>query len=315
MNDHELNAIKKFFLPLAQNRESLKLSTDGALINKDIVVSSDMMIEGTHFKNSDDPKKLAQKLIRINLSDLAAMGSLPYGYILNLAVPKICDKWLKAFSAGLSVDSKKYKIKLFGGDLVRSSKIFISMTIFGKKIKKLHTSSEAKNGSDIFVTGNLGDAAVGCNICYDLTKIKHSKIDKEYFLNKYFLPEPRIKTGIQLLGKVDFCTDISDGVYSELNRISKKSNLGCVIYTDLIPLSSKLKRILKQNSYDKIFNLILAGGEDYQLLFSAKKSMSKKLSKIKGIFKIGYFKSGNGIKLMKNNFETYNLKIKSFSHF
>ena len=261
MNDHELNAIKKFFLPLAQNRESLKLSTDGALINKDIVVSSDMMIEGTHFKNSDDPKKLAQKLIRINLSDLAAMGSLPYGYILNLAVPKICDKWLKAFSAGLSVDSKKYKIKLFGGDLVRSSKIFISMTIFGKKIKKLHTSSEAKNGSDIFVT------------------------------------------------------DISDGVYSELNRISKKSNLGCVIYTDLIPLSSKLKRILKQNSYDKIFNLILAGGEDYQLLFSAKKSMSKKLSKIKGIFKIGYFKSGNGIKLMKNNFETYNLKIKSFSHF
>ena len=94
MNDHELNAIKKFFLPLAQNRESLKLSTDGALINKDIVVSSDMMIEGTHFKNSDDPKKLAQKLIRINLSDLAAMGSLPYGYILNLAVPKICDKSL-----------------------------------------------------------------------------------------------------------------------------------------------------------------------------------------------------------------------------
>ena len=79
------------------------------MINKDIVVSSDMMIEGTHFKNSDDPKKLAQKLIRINLSDLAAMGSLPYGYILNLAVPKICDKWLKAFPAVYLLIQKNIK--------------------------------------------------------------------------------------------------------------------------------------------------------------------------------------------------------------
>ena len=94
------------------------------------------------------------------------------------------------------------------------------------------------------------------------------------------------------MGKVDFCTDISDGVYSELNRISKKSNLGCVIYTDLIPLlSSKLKRILKQNSYDKIFNLILAGGEDYQLCFQ-QKSMSKKLSKSKEFLKLVISKVG-----------------------
>ena len=315
MKDRESQIINKFFLPLAKNKESFGLSTDAALLSNNLVVSSDMMIEGTHFKKNHDPEKLAQKLLRINLSDLAAMGSKPYGYILNLAIPTSSDDWLKKFSNGLNKDSKKFKLKLFGGDISHSSKTFLGLTIFGKKINKLHTCAFADYKSDIFVTGNLGDAAVGYNILYDLMKIKCSESDKEYFYDKFFLPEPKINIGTKLLGKVGFCTDISDGIYSELLKISHKSNLEAVIFLDQIPLSTNLKRTLKTNNFEKIFNIILGGGEDYELLFSAKGRESKNLQEISSYHKIGYFKRGRGVKLMKNKSETYLQKIESFSHF
>lgn len=315
MKDRESQIINKFFLPLAKNRESFGLSSDAALLSNNLVVSSDMMVEGTHFKKNHDPEKLAQKLLRINLSDLAAMGSKPYGYILNLAIPTSSDNWLKKFSNGLDKDSEKFKLKLFGGDISYSSKIFLGLTIFGKKINKLHTCAYANYNSDIFVSGNLGDAAVGYNILYDLKKIKCNVTDKKYFYDKFFLPEPKIDIGIKLLGKVDFCTDISDGIYSELYKISDKSNLEAVIYLDKIPLSSNLKRILEANNFRKMFNIILGGGEDYQLLFSAKGKKSENLQGTRIYHKIGYFRRGKGVKIMKNKSESYLEKIESYSHF
>ena len=116
----EKKLINEYFLPLARNKESLNLTNDAALIkhiNKSLVVSSDMMIEGTHFYKDEKPELIAKKLIRVNLSDLAAMGSLPYGYILNISVPKSkTKKWLKSFCEGLGEDQEKYGLKLFGGD-------------------------------------------------------------------------------------------------------------------------------------------------------------------------------------------------------
>ncbi len=315
MKNRELQIINKFFLPLAENKESLGLSADAALLNNDLVVSSDMMIEGTHFKKNHDPEKLAQKLLRINLSDLAAMGSKPYGYILNLAMPNSSDHWLKKFSNGLNKDSKKFKLKLFGGDISFSPKIFLGLTIFGRKIKKLHTSTSANDKSDIFVSGELGDAAIGYNILYDFKKIRCKEDDKKYFYDKFFLPDPKINVGFKLLGKVDFCTDISDGIYSELSKVSYNSNLQAVIFLDKIPLSSNLKRILENNNFKKIFNIILGGGEDYQLLFSAKGKESENLQEVRNFYKIGYFRKGRGVKVMKNESETYSQKIESFSHF
>ena len=315
MSNRELQIINKFFLPLAKNKESFGLSTDAALLNNNLVVSSDMMIEGTHFKKNHDPEKLAQKLLRINLSDLAAMGSKPYGYILNLAIPNTSDYWLKKFSDGLLKDSKKFKLKLFGGDICNAPKISLGLTIFGKKIKKLHTSASACDKSDIFVSGNLGDAAIGYNILYDFKKIKCNEYDKKYFYDRYFLPDPKINIGFKLLGKVDFCTDISDGIYSEISKVSDKSNLEAVIFLDKIPLSLNLKRTLKTNNFNKIFNIILGGGEDYQLLFSAKGKQSENLKKVNGFHKVGYFRRGKGVKVMKNKLEKYSQKIEIFSHF
>ena len=117
------------------------------------------------------------------------------------------------------------------------------------------------------------------------------------------------------MGKVDFCTDISDVIYSELYKISDKSNLEAVIYLDKIPLSSNLKRILEANNFRKMFNIILGGGEDYQLLFSAKGKKSENLQGTRIYHKIGYFRRGKGVKIMKNKSESYLEKIERYSHF
>ena len=138
----EQKLIYKYLSPLAQNDESLKLENDAAIINlkKKMIVSSDMMVEDTHFTKSYDPEILGKKLLRINLSDIAAMGASPYGFTLNISIPKTNhEEWLKRFCLGLKQDMKKYNLKLFGGDLSGSSKIFLSITIFGLTNKKFHT--------------------------------------------------------------------------------------------------------------------------------------------------------------------------------
>lgn len=312
---HEKEIIRKFFAPLANNKESYGLKNDAALINQNIVVSTDMMVEDYHFKKNDDPEKLAQKLIRINLSDLAAMGSKPYGYVLNIAIPHSELAWIKRFSDGLKKDSKKFKLKLFGGDLSKSKKIFLSLTIFGKKKGKVHSENKAEVASDIFVTGNIGDAAIGYNLLYNHKKINCSKSLKSYFTKKFLLPEPRIKFGQDLLGKVDFCTDVSDGLYEELLCVSENSNLQAVIFLDSIPFSIEAKEILKKNNKTKMLNIMLGGGEDYELLFSSSKRFNNSLKINKDYIKIGYFDKGNGVKFVDSNHENIPINIKSFSHF
>ncbi len=312
---HEKEIIKKFFLPLADNKESFGLKNDGALISGNMVVSTDNMIEDCHFTKEYDPKKLAQKLIRINLSDLAAMGSIPYGYVMNLGIPNSDEVWLKRFSSGLKTDSKKFKLKLFGGDLTRSKKIFMSLTIFGKKNKAIHPKNIAKLGSEIFVTGNIGDAAIGCNLFNESYKINCAKNLKNFFINKFLLPEPRIQFGQDLLGKVDFCTDISDGLYEELKNISDNSGLEAVIFLDLIPFSNEAKHIFKKNNINELYNIMIGGGEDYELLFSSKKRIVSSIKNNKNFQKIGYFGKGKGIRIITSKDKELQIKIKSYSHF
>ena len=162
MNE-EQKIIKKYFLPIAKNSESLQLSNDAAFINKkqNMVISSDMMIEGIHFDRLDDPFCLAQKLLRVNLSDIAAMGAKPYGYILNLSIPRLNHKlWLRRFCRGLEKDTEKFNLKLFGGDMGSSKNIFLSVTILGLVSQKFHKKMIAYEGSEIFVSDTLGDAGI-----------------------------------------------------------------------------------------------------------------------------------------------------------
>ena len=218
MNE-EQKLIKTFFYPLADNKEALNLENDAAFLfnKKKTIITSDMMIEGVHFDNTYNPKILARKLLRINLSDVAAMGASPYGYTLNVAIPKKNRVgWLKKFSHGLDLDGKKFGIKLFGGDLSVSSKIFLSATFLGFVGNKFHKNSKAFKDSEIYVGGNIGDAAIGLKY-FEKINLKNNR----YFLDKFFLPEPQISLGKSLIGIADFCTDISDGLLTELESVAK----------------------------------------------------------------------------------------------
>ena len=319
MNE-EQKIIRKFFLPIAKNKESLDLRNDAAHIQgkENMVVSSDMMVEGRHFERSDDPINLAKKLLRVNLSDIAAMGAIPYGYILNLSLPKKNhDSWLKKFSYGLKVDSKKYNIKLFGGDLSSSKNIFLSLTIFGIVSKKFHKNTIAYEDSEIFVSGNIGDAGIGLKIKKEKNKNINKSLQK-FFLKKFYLPKPQLQIGKSLIGISDFCKDISDGLIKEIKYISEISKLQSHIFLSQIPLSNQLKKVLiKSKHKKKMWEYILTTGEDYQLLFSIAKKNKKFLKKknLKNITKIGFFKKGDGVKIYDNNNKILNFSRDGFSHF
>ena len=320
MINNEQKIIQTLFSPLSKNAESMNLENDAAFLknsNKNLVVTSDMMIENVHFETNDNPVFLAQKVLRVNLSDLAAMGSKPYGYILNLGLPKNkTSYWLKNFCKGLKLDQTKYDLKLFGGDLSRSENIFISITMIGKSNSKIHYCDKAKKNTDIFVSGYLGDSSIN----FFLKKTKNKAFSNIVYKDN-FLPIPRITLGSQLIGHCDVCTDISDGLLIDLKKISNFSKLGAKVYLNKIPLSSKAKKIKKvMNDNKNFWELILTGGEDYELLFSMNKQKQKVFfnkfkNKLPKITKIGHFYNGEDIDIFIDGDKKIKLRKMGFSHF
>ena len=316
--NNEKNLIEKYLLPLAQNKESLFLKNDAAYFKKqNLVISTDMMIEDKHFKKSIDPNLLAKKLVRINLSDIAAMGAVPEGIFLNIALPKSnVQDWLKAFTSGLKSDMKKFNLKLYGGDMSSSEKIFLSLTVLGKTDTYCHKKNYTKSNSDIFVTGCIGDAGLGYELMTNDTIFNCSEKSKNRLIKKLLLPEPRLSVGKQLLNNVELCTDISDGLLEELSFIASQSNKQANIFLDKIPLSFASKELFMKNKKhtNEIWEIILSGGEDYELLFclSKKQKIDKNL---KQISKIGYFSSGKGVKIFDCDGKEFKTNKYGFSHF
>ena len=316
--NNEQKLIEKYLLPLAQNKESLFLKNDAAYFKKqNLVISTDMMIEDKHFKKSIDPNLLAKKLVRINLSDIAAMGAVPDGIFLNIALPKSnIQHWLKAFTSGLKSDMKKFNLKLYGGDMSSSEKIFLSLTVLGKTDNYCHKKNYTKSNSDIFVTGFIGDAGLGYELMTNESIFNCSKKSKKRLIQKFLLPEPRLSVGKQLLNNVELCTDISDGLLGELSLIASQSNKQANIFLDKIPLSFASKELLMKNTKKKndIWKIILSGGEDYELLFclSKKHKIDKNLNEIS---KIGYFSSGKGVRIFDRDGKEFKTNKYGFSHF
>lgn len=325
----EIELITKYFLPLSDNKESLELKNDAALIKKSgssYVISSDMMIEDVHFKIKDCPKLLGKKILRVNLSDVAAMGAKPFGYILNVSIPESKTKyWLERFCEGLKEDQSFFKIKLFGGDFCSSKKIFLSITILGKVKNKVHKLDSADKSSEIYVSGFIGDSIMGFLIKNDPNffsfRNQISKKSIRYLYKTHLLPRPRIDLGIALLKFTDCCTDISDGLLMDLNKVCNLSGLKGNIFLENIPLSDPLKKILTSyKDKNKLWNFVLTGGEDYELLFSVKKKYKrsnsfKKLIKKYSLTKIGFFSKGKGLDVFDEKKKKMNFKKIGFSHF
>tara|TARA_B110000116_G_C16792523_1_gene564616 strand:- start:1626 stop:2600 length:975 start_codon:yes stop_codon:yes gene_type:complete len=277
----ESEIIHKFLKQLNfKKKESFDFNNDGAILkskkNKNVVVTTDGIIEGVDFFKNDSPESIAHKIISYNLSDLSSMGAEPYCYTLNLSLTsKIGVLWIKKFTNQLFFLQKKYNFFLLGGDIGKSNELNISANFYGY-VKKNYIieRQNSRIGDSIWVTGNIGESHLGLLTAQN--KILISNKFKKYFLNKYFFPEPCI-FGPKIINYVNSCIDISDGFLGDLSKLLY-NNLGVDFYYSNLPISNNAsvlisKKIIKMES-------LLIGGDDYQLLFTCLPKNDLKILKI-----------------------------------
>ncbi len=311
---NEFDYIEKYFKPLT-NEVARNLSDDAAVFKQrskyDLVVSTDTLAEGIHFFGNENPKDIAKKSLRVNLSDMAAMGAKPIFYNLSVSIPKNKVKFfLPKFAKGLDEDQELFGLKLIGGDLTSSLKdINITITIFGETLNKKSISrGGAKSGDLLFVSGVLGLSKIGLDNFE--TNLKDFSLAKK----KYLFPEPRVDLGLSLNKIANSMIDISDGLVQDASHLAKNSRLSIVLDAEKIPLPLSIN--LKK---DILLNAALYGGDDYELLFSCKPTYENSLKKISleqniKLTRIGFFQKFKKEHILFQNQHQF-FKNKSYLHF
>jgi len=251
----EFDFIATHLAPLA-GPGGLGLIDDAALLspspNKDLILTKDTMVEGIHFPKGHYGGDTAEKLLRVNLSDLAAKGARPIGYMLSIAWPRGIDTAFYAgFTTGLRDVQDAYDFKLLGGDTV--------------------SRNGAKVGDDIWVTGTIGDAYLGLqSVLGRRLKPTPSQDGLLYFEEAYYRPEPRLLFRKALRQYAGACADISDGLIADLAHIASASGVSAVIEIEALPLSPAAKAwLLGQSSLEDAFKTLMTAGDDYELGFTA----------------------------------------------
>ncbi|QCI17414.1 thiamine-phosphate kinase [Buchnera aphidicola (Aphis helianthi)] len=322
MKYNEFEIISNFFNKYQKTDKNLikGIGDDSALIkipkHNILAISTDTLVEGTHFFKNITPKNLAYKTIAVNLSDLAAMGALPKWITLSITMPKSDNQWLKCFSENFFKILNQYKIILIGGD-TNCGPLSITISVYGLiQGEKALLRENAKEGDLIYVTGYLGESAAGFFLLQKKKYLINIKT-KKYLIQKHLNPIPRISEGIILRNFANSAIDISDGLISDLGHILKKSQCGADIYLNKLPISKNLTNNFKKTNY---FNWALYFGEDYELCFTISKKNIKKLNLAiqKNLIQckhIGYVTSQEkGLNLIKNN-KKVNFKNIGFNHF
>lgn len=274
----EIQIIDTIFKPLAKKGPpSFNLENDTAVYSPpegyDLVITKDAMISGVHFLPGQNPATIAKRLLRSNLSDLAASGAKPVGYLLAImGTDELDEAWLRGFAGGLKEDQEAFGIPLFGGDTTSGAKtLSLSLTALGLVEKgKALSRFGAKPGDLIFTSGTIGDACLG------LKSLK-GEIEKDDFLiSRFETPSPRVALGQNLIGLASANVDISDGLVGDLEHLAKASKVGAEIYLEKIPVTTPGQGNL---------NEMITAGDDYELLFTAPESaraeveaLSKKLN-------------------------------------
>lgn len=322
MNDivKEFQLIESFFTGRAQSRKDvvIGIGDDCAIVapavNKSIAISCDTLVENVHFFPDMPAKELGYKSLAVNLSDLASMGAEPAWMTLALTLPEVDEQWLADFSEGLFEIAEYYGVALIGGDTTRGPRS-ITVTINGQVPQDTGlTRSGANNGDWIYVTGTLGDSALGLDILRG--KVNLENADRDYLIGRHYRPTPRVLAGQSLRMLASSAIDISDGIMSDLQHIIKGSQVGAVINVERLPLSDELKRSV---DLETALSYALTGGEDYELLFTVPESQKGALEMAlveTGVrfTQIGQICTGGQLKLLQDNqpFEPSNL---GFEHF
>ncbi|MEQ1864059.1 MAG: thiamine-phosphate kinase [Micropepsaceae bacterium] len=321
----EFELIAKYFAPLARSAPgAFGLQDDAAAFEPtpghDAVLTTDAIVAGVHFLADDPAGTIAQKALRVNISDLAAKGATPRVYLLTLAMPPSLDeRWLKEFAAGLKRDQARFAITLVGGDTVATpGPLTISVTALGEVPRgKMLTRGGAQPGDDIWITGTIGDAALGLKIAKG-NDLGLSGKQRVAALNRYRVPEPQLNLGTGLIGIAHAALDVSDGLIADLGHICDVSGVGIELQADQVPLSAAASAALSAGR--TTLAELLTGGDDYELAIAAPAASAKKLaalaerSKTK-LTRIGRVVAGQGVVAIDREGARIRFPRTGFTHF
>lgn len=236
----------------------------------DLLAAADVLNAGIHFPASTPPHAIGYKALAVNLSDLAAMGAEPLWFTITLSLPESNEAWLSEFSRGLFAIADRFRISLVGGDTVKGP-LSIGIHVLGRVPEGMALRRDgALAGDRIYVSGNLGDAALA------LTRGAGDNPGARYLRNKLDYPEPRVALGEKLRGVASSCIDISDGLAADLGHILEASGKGAIISAALLPLSD----CYRTEVTDDLYRLALVGGDDYELCFTVPGAMHYRLEDI-----------------------------------
>jgi thiamine-monophosphate kinase len=314
----EFALIARHFLPLA-GEGALDLGDDAALLDppsgRQLVLAADAMVAGVHFLPDDPPETIGRKLLRVNLSDLAAMGAVPLGYLMTCAFPHgTADAWIAAFAGGLAEDQRAFGLAVLGGDTVATpGPASFSLTILGTvEPGRALRRKGARPGDDLWVSGTIGDGALG------LLALTGRLPPDPHLADRYRLPRPRLALGQGLAGLARAAMDVSDGLVQDVGHLARAAGCAAVIEAAAVPLSEAARVALAADP-DQL-GRILGGGDDYELIFAADPADAAAIRDAADaartpVARIGRFLDGEGVRVLDAHGEEISMPSRGWSHF
>ena len=319
----EFERIRRFFAPLA-GPGGLGLLDDAAIVDcregPRLVVTADAIVAGVHYLPDDPPDLVARKLLRVNLSDLAAMGARPLYYLLTTALPAaLGSDWLAEFTRGLAEDQRRFGIDLLGGDSVATTgPAVLSLTAIGEVAAGMEVRrNDARAGDLVWVSGTIGDAFLGLALLGGA----YPQLAPEYragLIARFQMPDPRLGLGCRLAGIAHAMIDISDGLIADLGHICETSRVGAVAELASLPLSPAARIIVDREP--GVRTKLATGGDDYELLFTAPAGSTKAIDDLSSVLglpitRIGRIEPGEGVRLVDAEGRTIPVGESGYRHF
>ncbi|TMJ92360.1 MAG: thiamine-phosphate kinase [Alphaproteobacteria bacterium] len=321
--------IARYFAPLAKHPGAFGLADDAAALAPpagcDLVLKADGIVAGVHFFPDDPPDTVAKKALRANLSDLAAKGATPLGFLLTLALPReIGDAWLAPFARGLGADAEAFGCPLLGGDTDSTTgPIMISIAALGAVPQgKMLRRAGASAGDRVVVTGTIGDAALGLLLRNDMAAAERWSLGREASNNlqqRYLVPQPRLAIAEILRAHASAAMDVSDGLAGDLAKLCRASAVNADIEVARVPLSAGARAALAKEP--ALIETIITGGDDYEVLACVPADKIETLRQQASaagvpISEIGVVAAGEGgARFLGSDGEPLAFSRKSFSHF
>lgn len=320
--------IASHFKPLAHHPGALGLVDDAAFLRvpagQALVLTVDAIVAGVHFFPDDPPDTIARKALRVNLSDLAAKGAKPAGFLLTLALPNnVDDRWLGRFARSLGDDATRYACPLLGGDTVTTpGPLTVSVTAFGTLPSgSMVRRDGARLGERVFVSGTIGDAALGLMLRQGATLAQRwglSAAARRHLLRRYLVPEPRNALASAVRRFASGAMDVSDGLAGDLAKLCRASGVAAEVEASQVPLSAGARSAVDADP--RVLETVLSGGDDYEIVCTVPASRAaafQKAARASGIAvtDIGRIVRGEGAAFFGNGGRPLRFKRRSFSHF